>query len=217
MKLENEETLRLKEFINTTKITENKFNDDVLNILEDNKDYLLNIYYRNEDIIETFDVILNIFFYEKIHAYQRTEAVKIGLLNGFTDLLKGIKYDSNYKLDTSDFEENICRKIKLYIDKFSIPEYTEEYAGKKLFDEVMSLNDSHIYKKKLWHALLYPLFENLNDFEKQQMIDNVLVDYDFKVKIPEEEQRLKDEWFRVSNYIQKALVLAVLLQLHGNF
>lgn len=168
-------------------------------------DEIREVYYQNNSYLEMMKYTFNIFFYEYVFTYEREEIVKDGMIEAIKDYAEALKYESNDISDVFDFEEYAINKINLYMDNFKFPEYDDSYAGKSLFEEIINLDDENIYKKKLWYALLYPLYEGeeLDSFNRQLMINAVLVDYDFDYKLPQEIKYIREENNRIDNHIPK--------------
>jgi len=168
-------------------------------------DEIREVYYQNNSYLEMMKYTFNIFFYEYVFTYEREEIVKDGMIEAIKDYAEALKYESNDISDVFDFEEYAINKINLYMDNFKFPEYDDSYAGKSLFEEIINLDDENIYKKKLWYALLYPLYEGeeLDSFNRQLMINAVLVDYDFNYKLPQEIKYIREENNRIDNHIPK--------------
>lgn len=183
-------------FYNQLKI---RFFRDINNTLVTYDNLLLKIFEINHDYAELYKCVFDIFFYEKIYQYEQNKMVHLGIHNGVKMLMSDIEAEEN--INIFELESSISERLELYMNSFSLPDIDDLYAGKELYKEVMALEDSNEYKQKPWYALLFSLYEGLNNSNKMQMISEVLVYYDSNYKISDEEKKYTEQRLRIKNKI----------------
>lgn len=180
-----------------------RFGMDIQKILDEYCKYLysafgtwsINIFEIDEECRAAFiDEVLTIYLRE--YLFPCTDIVDLRL--EVRELIQDAALELLEELSLLDKYEEA---IQHYSDNFRLPDIDITQKRDMLLKEVLELDSSNAYYIKLHRALLYCFWENLDELKTYQLINDILVDYDFSVKIPEEEQCFREERFRINNYI----------------
>ena len=179
------------------------FDIAIQKILEEHSDYLykafgtysINLYEIEDDCRAAFiDEVLSIYLRE--HLFPDVDTVDLRW--EIRGLIQGAELGYFEEWDLLDKYESA---IQQYCDLFHLPTFGEDSQREELLKEVLSLDSNHAYYIRMHRALLYCFWEKVDDITKYRIISEILVDYDFSVKLPAEVQHFRDERFRINNYI----------------
>lgn len=179
------------------------FDIAIQKILEEHSDYLykafgtysINLYEIEDDCRAAFiDEVLSIYLRE--HLFPDVDTVDLRW--EIRGLIQGAELGYFEEWDLLDKYESA---IQQYCDLFHLPTFGEDSQREELLKEVLSLDCNDAYYVRMHRALLYCFWEKVDDITKHRIISEILVDYDFSVKVPAEVQHFRDERFRINNYI----------------
>lgn len=180
-----------------------KFGMAIQKILEDYCDYLykafgtysINLCEIEDSCRAAFiDEVLSIYLREHLFPDVDTADLRLEI----RELIQGAELDYFEEWDLLDKYEGA---VQQYCDSFCLPTFGEVSQREELLRKVLALDSNNDYYIRLHRALLYCFWEKVDDVTKHRIISEILVDYDFKIKVPEEKQHLRDERFRINHYI----------------
>ncbi len=197
----NEIGLAIKNNIDEMKAAEERFSDDIQEILHLHKKELNELIKKMEGTPEseqTFIIgkkLFDTFIYEKLFLYERTDNNRIGIIMSIEN-----DYGAAFRMMKEyDFQDEFIEKIQLYFSKFSIPVFGDERD--KQIQEIKKQGAENKYNKILNQIIMYSLMEGIDNWKTTQLINALLNKFYFEVTMPAEDNKIAHERYRIKNDI----------------
>ncbi len=203
MKLEkcDEIGLTIKNNIDEMKAAQERFSDDIQEILHLHKKELNELIKKMEGTSEseqTFIIgkkLFDTFIYEKLFLYERTDNNRIGIIMSIEN-----DYGAAFRMMKEyDFQDEFIEKIQLYFSKFSIPIFGDERD--KQIQEIKKQGAENKYNKILNQIIMCSLMEGIDNWKTTQLINALLNRFYFEVTMPAEDNKIAHERYRIENDI----------------